>query len=147
MIKKKKMLTAWDIINTMASEETKELFGLDDILYKIAMSIYDYRQENNLTQKQLAQKLNIKQSMISKLESGEYNPTVEQLWKISNKLGWKLTISFVNNVSIHKFESLQKFNVNAKETFEIYRPITYPVYDVIETKNSISDSDVITCAN
>jgi hypothetical protein len=32
--------------------------------------------------------------MVSKLESGEYNYTIEQLWKISKKLGWKLNISF-----------------------------------------------------
>ncbi|MGE5614609.1 MAG: helix-turn-helix domain-containing protein [Bacillota bacterium] len=144
MVKKKNMLNVWDIIDTIASEETKELFALDDILYKIAMSIYDYRQENNLTQKQLAQKLNIKQSMISKLESGEYNPTVEQLWKICNKLGWKLSISFENNVSIHKINSMQKFNI--KETCNIYKePITYPVYfDTIEAN---LNPDLVTCAN
>ena len=48
--------------------------------------------DNNLSQKQLAKKLGISQSMVSKLESGEYNPTVEQLWKISKKLGWSFKV-------------------------------------------------------
>ena len=48
--------------------------------------------DNNLSQKQLAKKLGISQSMVSKLESGEYNSTVEQLWKISKKLGWSFKV-------------------------------------------------------
>jgi len=32
--------------------------------------------------------------MVSKLESGEYNYTVEQLWKIATKLGFKFHIEF-----------------------------------------------------
>lgn len=79
---------AWSLIDEVADEQTKELFELDDILYDISMKIFDYRIGKGWTQKQLAEKLDIKQAMVSKLESGEYNPTVEQLWKISKKLGW-----------------------------------------------------------
>ncbi|MEQ2130139.1 helix-turn-helix transcriptional regulator [Caldanaerobacter subterraneus KAk] len=58
------------------------------------MKIFEFRIKNNLTQKQLAEKLGITQSMVSKLESGQYNPTVEQLWRISKKLGWNFKIIF-----------------------------------------------------
>ncbi|KRQ86533.1 anaerobic benzoate catabolism transcriptional regulator [Caloramator mitchellensis] len=88
----KKLSNAWDFINETVDEETKERFELDDILYEIAMKIFDYRMNKGLTQKQLAEILGMKQSMVSKLESGEYNPTIEQLWKISKKLGWKLDV-------------------------------------------------------
>ncbi|HBM80675.1 MAG TPA: transcriptional regulator, partial [Clostridiaceae bacterium] len=70
-----------------------ERFELDDLLYNISMKIFDYRMENKLSQTELAKKLGITQVMVSKLESGQYNPSVEQLWKISKKLGWKLNIS------------------------------------------------------
>ncbi|MCX7883495.1 MAG: helix-turn-helix transcriptional regulator [Caloramator sp.] len=89
-----KLINAWDLIDKIADDETKERFELDDILYDIAMKIFDYRKEKGLTQKQLAEKLGMKQAMISKLESGEYNPTIEQLWKISKKLGWQFNILF-----------------------------------------------------
>lgn len=36
--------------------------------------------------------------MVSKLESGDYNYSVEQLWRVSQKLGLKLTISLENNI-------------------------------------------------
>ena len=83
---------AWSLIDELADEQTKELFDLDDILYDISMKIFDYRTSKGWTQKQLADKLGIKQAMVSKLESGEYNPTVEQLWKISKKLDWSFEI-------------------------------------------------------
>jgi len=83
---------AWDIVETMATDETKEMFELDDILYGISIKIFDYRTNKGWTQKQLAEVLGVKQSMVSKLESGEYNPTIEQLWKISKKLGWNFKV-------------------------------------------------------
>ncbi|MGB9680335.1 MAG: helix-turn-helix domain-containing protein [Thermoanaerobacteraceae bacterium] len=94
MDNKLKLGDAWKLIDDLADESTKEKFGLDDILYEISMKIYEFRVKNDLTQKQLAEKLGITQSMVSKLESGQYNPTIEQLWKISKKLGWNFKIIF-----------------------------------------------------
>lgn len=42
----------------------------------------------------LAKKLGCSQAMVSKLESGEYNPSIEQLWKISSALGLEFKIIF-----------------------------------------------------
>lgn len=91
---------AWSLIDELADEQTKEMFELDDILYDISMKIFDYRVGKGWTQKQLAEKLDIKQSMVSKLESGEYNPTVEQLWKISRKLGWSFALVLKENEEV-----------------------------------------------
>ncbi len=82
----------WDVIDEIADDETQEKFELDDILVEISLKIINYRIEKGITQKKLAEKLNVSQSMISKLESGEYNPTIEQLWKVSKKLGWTLEL-------------------------------------------------------
>lgn len=89
----------WELINDLTDDEPIEEFELDDILIAISLNIINYRIDNNLTQKQLAVKLNISQSMVSKLESGEYNPTIEQLWKISKGLDWKLAIKFEEEIS------------------------------------------------
>ena len=91
---KLKLGDAWKLIDELADESIKGKFELDDILYDISMKIFEFRIKNNLTQKQLAEKLGITQSMVSKLESGQYNPTVEQLWRISKKLGWNFKIIF-----------------------------------------------------
>lgn len=65
------------VVNTMKKVE---------ILYSISKYLINYRKENNLTQKEMAKKLNIDQSMIAKLESGTYNPTFKKLFDITNKL-------------------------------------------------------------
>lgn len=59
---------------------------------KISMKIFDERIARGMKQKEFAEYLDVSQSMISKLESGEYNPTVEQLYKIATKLDLKLRI-------------------------------------------------------
>lgn len=88
------------IINDLADSETKELFELDDILTDISLKLINYRISNSMTQKQLAKRLEISQAMISKLESGEYNPTIELLWKLSKKLEWKLIVDLREKVSL-----------------------------------------------
>jgi transcriptional regulator with XRE-family HTH domain len=46
----------------------------------------------NLTQEQLAELVGTKQSNISRLESGEYNPTIEFLSKVAQAMGKTLEI-------------------------------------------------------
>lgn len=89
--------SAWDLLDKITDDNDKEEYGLYDIYYSISTKIFDYRMEKGLSQKQLAEILGITQAMVSKLESGEYNPTVEQLWKVSKKLGWNLKVVLEDN--------------------------------------------------
>lgn len=68
------------------SPEISEILNYSDILAEIARALVNYRNKNKLTQKDLAKKLNMNQSMISKLESGRYNATLKMLLKISYDL-------------------------------------------------------------
>ena len=52
------------------------------------------RTELKLTQKELAERMGDKQSNISRLESGTYNPSLEYLNKVAEALGKKLHIEF-----------------------------------------------------
>lgn len=83
----------WDIFNDI-DEKIKQEFELSNILVDIACKIINFRLDNNMTQKDLADKLEITQAMVSKLESGEYNPSIEFLFKISKKLGWRFELTF-----------------------------------------------------
>ena len=62
--------------------------------YEIVKQLIRSRSELNLTQKELADKIGIKQSNISRLESGEYNPTLGFLKKVASGLGKELHIEF-----------------------------------------------------
>lgn len=62
--------------------------------YEIIRQVLTARTEQNLTQKELAERVGIKQSNISRLESGNYNPSLEFLQKIAAGLGKELHIEF-----------------------------------------------------
>lgn len=73
-------------INKDDDLKTKEILEYEDILFEISKGIINYRKDNKLTQKQLAKILKVDQVMVSKIESGNYNPTFKLLHKISIKL-------------------------------------------------------------
>ncbi|MDD3861293.1 MAG: helix-turn-helix transcriptional regulator [Candidatus Gracilibacteria bacterium] len=62
--------------------------------FAIAESIIKKRIENGLSQSALAKKIGTKQSAISRLESGNYNPSIKLLEKVAKALSLKLEISF-----------------------------------------------------
>ena len=62
--------------------------------YEIIKQILKARSELNLTQKELADRIGIKQSNISRLESGNYNPSLDFLKKVAQGLGKELHIEF-----------------------------------------------------
>lgn len=62
--------------------------------YEILDRIISLRLKSNLTQKELANKLNTKQSAISRLERGMINPTMTFLSKLAYVFGKKLVIEF-----------------------------------------------------
>ena len=63
--------------------------------YKIIEEIIMARREKNLTQKGLAQLIGTKQSNISRLESGNYNPSLEFLQKIASAMDKRLEVRMV----------------------------------------------------
>ncbi|MCL5011023.1 MAG: helix-turn-helix transcriptional regulator [Patescibacteria group bacterium] len=63
--------------------------------FEFITAIIKKRIEKGLTQKMLAKKLGTKQSAISRLESGAYNPSFAFLKKIVNAMNLELKISLV----------------------------------------------------
>jgi ribosome-binding protein aMBF1 (putative translation factor) len=55
--------------------------------------VIEKRLKNGLTQKQLAKKMGIKQPVISRLESGIYNPSLKFLRRVAQALDAELTVS------------------------------------------------------
>lgn len=64
-----------------------------EVEYRIIDLLIKKRAEKNLTQFQLAKKLGLTQPVISKLESGNYNPSVKFLSKIAKGLDANLEIT------------------------------------------------------
>jgi len=61
--------------------------------YDIIDAVIAARIEKRMTQAELAERADTKQSNISRFESGNYNPSVEFLQKIAEALGKRLEIT------------------------------------------------------
>lgn len=60
--------------------------------YEAIEQIIRARKEQNITQAELAKRIGTQKSNISRLESGNYNPTLDMLIKIARALGKNLSI-------------------------------------------------------
>jgi len=63
--------------------------------YQLISDIIRARLDQNITQKELAERMGTRQSNISRLESGNYNPSLEFIEKVASALGKKVEIHLV----------------------------------------------------
>jgi len=77
----------------------KEEYDRLDLEYKIISQIINLRKKKRITQKQLAELVNTKQPSIARLESGDYNPSLDFLKKIAEVLDADLEINFISKAS------------------------------------------------
>ncbi|MBE5922927.1 MAG: helix-turn-helix transcriptional regulator [Lachnospiraceae bacterium] len=88
-----KLVKAHSFFDNENQEMCHEL-NKSNMLVDIASEFIKYRAEHNLKQQDLAEKLGVTQAMVSKLESGDYNPTVTFLYDIAQKMDWTFNIVF-----------------------------------------------------
>jgi len=74
----------------LENEEVRNELKMNEAEYKIIEDIITTRMERNLTQKDLAELVGTRQSNISRLESGNYNPSLGFLQKVASAMGKKL---------------------------------------------------------
>jgi transcriptional regulator with XRE-family HTH domain len=58
----------------------------------VALAIVRYRAEHDLSQRDLAQRLGMKQPQVARLELGEVTPSIDTLMRISSRLEIEFTI-------------------------------------------------------
>lgn len=63
--------------------------------FEIARALIELRIKKKLTQKQLAQKLRTKQSVISRVETGQTSPSLTFLKRLAKALDLSLQVRFV----------------------------------------------------
>jgi len=79
----------------LKNKEVQKELEINAAEYKIIEEIIMARREKNLTQKELAELIGTRQSNISRLESGNYNPTLDFLQKIASAMDKKLEVKIV----------------------------------------------------
>ena len=67
--------------------------------YDIIQAMIDARNEQHITQKELADKIGITQADISRIENGTRNPSLAMVKRIAKGLGLQLKLEFIPTVS------------------------------------------------
>ncbi len=95
-MKKKIYLESYSRVKKQAFRKKGFKKAYDELEPEFALieMIIAKRIEKGMTQSQLAKKMGTKQSAISRLEGGEYNPSLDFLKKLSKALDVKMKISF-----------------------------------------------------
>ena len=91
-----KRLTRKDVKEIILKDhEVKREYDLLQSEYDFLVQMYKARMKRNVTQKQLSKLSGIDQSNISKIETGEYSPSLKTMKKIADALNTDLKIELV----------------------------------------------------
>jgi len=83
----------------MKDPEFKKEYDALEPEFAIIQAIIDARKNSGLTQKQLSEKTGIAQTDISKLETGNANPSLKTLKRLASGMDMSLKIEFTPNAS------------------------------------------------
>ena len=91
----KKLIDANDL-HAKWMKDPKYRKAYDDLEeeYRLASALIEARSRAGLTQEELARRMNTKQAVIARLESGRVKPSTRTLERIAQATGHRLRISF-----------------------------------------------------
>lgn len=90
------IMTNWDTYKQklLKDPEFKRLYEQSQPEFEIAKAIIRARIENKITQKELAEKMNTTQSVISRVEQGKTSPSISLLKRLAAALNTTLQVQF-----------------------------------------------------
>ena len=83
-----------DLEAELGDPEFKQLYNSEMVKLKLGLQIIAMRERRHITQKQLAERTGTTQSVISRIERGNQNCSVETLLSIAKALGVQMDIQF-----------------------------------------------------
>ncbi len=89
-------MTNWDTYKQklLKDPEFKRLYVESQLEFEIAKAIIRARIKNKITQKELAEKMNTTQSVISRVEQGRTSPSISLLKRLAAALNTTLQVQF-----------------------------------------------------
>ena len=111
MFKTEKFSNASAFVRSAVSSLTPDeriVYQTASLMCDVSTALVEYRRKNSLSQKELAEKLDVGQSMVSKYESGTYNWTIRSLVEVSSRLGLKLTLSLEEEKALPQLETVNE---------------------------------------
>ena len=79
----------------LSNPETKPEYDAMEPEFQLILALLELRNEQNLTQQELADRTGINRSDISKIEHGNANPSLKTMKRLAAAMGKRVQISFV----------------------------------------------------
>jgi len=79
----------------MRDPEFKKAFDSLEVEFQIIHDILRKRIEQDMSQKELAEKIGSDQATISRLEAGNFNPSIKFLKRVAEAVGGKLKVTII----------------------------------------------------
>ena len=79
----------------LSDPETKKEYEAMEPEFQLILELLRLREEQNLTQQELADRTGINRSDISKIEHGNANPSLKTMKRLAEAMGKRVSISFV----------------------------------------------------
>ncbi len=92
-IKKGQLISHKDVLKTFSLKDRK-IIKERARYFALRAEIRKVRSRAKLSQRELAEKMDVKREFISRIEGGEQNVTLETLTKIATAVGKELTLKF-----------------------------------------------------
>lgn len=93
-----KLMSYKDMLSTETiGEISSNIDMFYNLSYKLSTYIFEYRINQKMSQKAFAKTIGVKQAMVSKLESGNYNISLESICNIMAKLNTTVDFNFQLN--------------------------------------------------
>lgn len=77
----------------LADPEIRAAWEQSALARAVANRLIKYRLDNQLTQRQLAERLGMRQSAVARLEDGEHNPSLAMLYRLSRALDIEFNVN------------------------------------------------------
>ena len=79
----------------LSNPETKKEYDALEPEYQLILALIELRNEQNISQQELAERSGINRSDISRIENANANPSLRTLKRLAGAFGKKVNISFV----------------------------------------------------
>ena len=79
----------------LTNEAFKKEYDALEPEFQVVRAMLDARMKQDLTQRELAERIGIDRSDLSRLENGTANPSLKMLKRIAEGLGMRLKIEFI----------------------------------------------------
>ncbi len=111
---------SWKSVRTsvLADPEVRAEYEALEDEFDLARTVIALRSESGLTQRELAERIGLKQPQLARIEAGRQLPKLETLARLAAGAGYALEINFVPKTGKKRSQKIKPIKVNSYESIK-----------------------------